>query len=498
MKSLEEYSFNAEGLCSSDLNLLNLIFKDCPEGIVYKDKNMKYKSMNDAFCKIFQIKDPQSFIGKSQADFLSESNKILVNSVNKEVQNEKQAINFIMNLDIDGKENKILNITSAPIFKDNDFLGIISITKDITQEESIKEKFVLKHFQLKLLLENIPMLIYMQDTNLNYIAGTKPTKNFVKEGYDAFSNIHINRDKTILEEENEAISAIKNNKTIIKEKEVTDFKEASHWYKVYKVPINDIKGNVTGLITLANNIDAEKQLQNQRETFVASLGHDLKNPTLAQIRGLELLLKGNFGEITKEQRELLEMVLDSCRYMNGMLSSLLATYRNYEGSLNFSFEDFNMKDLIMECVSEMIYVAKDKNVNIIIEDLMSNYTVQGDRVQIKRVVMNLLSNGIKYAFKDTDLNLLIKSENNTINFEFKNESPYISEEKQKTIFAQYVSYASAHKELGVGLGLYASKKIIDGHNGELYVKSYKNNHNIFGFKIPARQNFESLDIAVNH
>ena len=106
------------------------------------------------------------------------------------------------------------------------------------------------------------------------------------------------------------------------------------------------------------SIDSERKLQTQRETFVASLGHDLKNPTIAQIRSLELLLKGSFGELSNEQKELLEMVLDSCRYMNGMLATLLATYRNYGGAIKLNFENFSFSELLQECVTEMLYVAK--------------------------------------------------------------------------------------------------------------------------------------------
>ena len=80
-------------------------------------------------------------------------------------------------------------------------------------------------------------------------------------------------------------------------------------------------------------------------------------------------------------------------------------------------------------------------------------------------IMNLLSNAIKYAFKNTDIKLSVYNDNEIIGFEFENKSPYIPENRQKTIFARYVSYAGVHKELGIGLGLYASKKIIESHNG---------------------------------
>lgn len=487
-----EYIKNAE-LCSNDFDasyintILDIIFNKCPEGIAYKDKNLKYMAANDAFYKIFMTNKEET-IGFKQLNGLSEQNIKLVNDVNKNIAEEMRSANYVLNCDIGKKQDKILNISSTPITYGNEFLGIVTIVKDITDEESIKEKFVLKHFQLKSLLENIPMLIYMQDKNLNFIAGTTHSRDFISFGYDVFSDINIDKKEYAKGDDADGLDVIKNNKVYSKERELIDTKGTLHWYKIYKVPITDFNDDVTGIITVIKNIDAEKQLQVQRETFVASIGHDLKNPTIAQIRGLELLLKGNFGEMSSEQRNLIEMVLDSCRYMNGMLSSLLATYRNYGGSTKLNFKNFSLVELVMECVSEMIYVAKDKDVKISVDNASVIEFISGDRVQIKRVIMNLLSNGIKYAFKSTTLKIFLKDCRNFIKFEFENESPYIPTEKQKSIFARYVSYASAHKELGIGLGLYASKKIIDAHNGEIYVKSYEDNRNLFGFKIPVKQN----------
>ena len=67
---------------------------------------------------------------------------------------------------------------------------------------------------------------------------------------------------------------------------------------------------------------------------------------------------------------------------------------------------------------------------------------------------------------------------------------------QKAIFAQYVSYASTHNELGIGLGLYASKKIIEAHSGKIFVHSDKSEHNRFGFRIPVKQKHRNEIIEV--
>lgn len=363
--SLEQYN-----------ELLNIVFKYYPEGIVCKDSDLKYICINKNYCKIFSIQDEQLLLFNCKNKFLSEQNSKLVSDADNEIKKNHYPLSYVLNTD-----NKIINVTSAPIIKNSVFIGIISCIKDITQEEILKEEFVNKHFR------------------------------------------HVN---------------------------------------------------------------AEKQLQAQRETFVASIGHDLKNPTIAQIRGLELLLKGTFGKLDTKQSELLEMILDSCRYMNGMLSSLLTTYRNYGGAIKLNFTDFTMSELVKECVSEMAYVARDKNLNIK-TNLNKFSTVNADRVQVKRVIMNLLSNAIKYAYKNTDLNISVYINSGDTYFEFENKSPYIPPEKQKTIFAKYVSYAGTHKELGIGLGLYASKKIIESHCGKIYVKSFEDETNIFGFKIPIKQ-----------
>ena len=348
-----------------------------------------------------------------------------------------------------------------------------------------KERFFINQKNIEALLENIPKLIYMKDLNGNYITGTKQAQSFVTKGLDNLHNIHLDilrTQKTNLAEDK---FVIENNKTISNEREIYDINGHPHCYQIYKAPINNSKKKVVGIAVMVNNVDKAKLLEAQRETFVASLGHDLKNPTLAQIRAVELLLKGSFGDIPDAQREILEMVLDSCRYMSAMLASLLATYRNERGVVRLNYEKISLEDLVMECISEMIYIAKDKEVGVSIhKEDCTNPTFYGDKVQIKRVIMNLLSNGIKYAFKKSTLHINLYNENNYTCFKFENNSPYIPPDKRESIFAQYVSFAETHKELGIGLGLYASQKIINAHEGEIFVESYEDERSIFGFKIP--------------
>ena len=243
-----------------------------------------------------------------------------------------------------------------------------------------------------------------------------------------------------------------------------------------------------------NNTDKDDLLQKQRETFVASLSHDLKNPTIAQIRAIELILKGKFGRVLPRQREIMEMLLDSCKYMNAMLCSVLTTYRNEGGTINLKSEKVSISDLAAECTDEMVYLAKDKEINIMLTNSAENEYVWGDTVQLRRVIMNLLSNGIKYAYPKTELKIRVYNEKNYTCFMFENKSPYLTPERKTKIFARYISYSKTHN--GIGLGLYASKKIVEAHGGTMFVESYEDERNIFGFKIPNDESLKDVSRSV--
>ena len=190
MKFLKDSAYEKLDDYSCCYPLFDIIFRECPDGIVYKDKNLNYISANPAFCTFFGIKNFSNIAGKKDLPFLSEKNKKIVNDINKDVADTMQPINYMLSVNLKGKHS-ILNVTTTPIIIKNKFEGNVSIIKDITQEEFLKEQFVQKHCKLKSFLENIPMLIYMHDKNLNYITGTKNSLDFLTRGHDTKKNITI-------------------------------------------------------------------------------------------------------------------------------------------------------------------------------------------------------------------------------------------------------------------------------------------------------------------
>lgn len=231
-------------------------------------------------------------------------------------------------------------------------------------------------------------------------------------------------------------------------------------------------------------INTISSIEEQREDFLLSLTHDLKNPTIAQINSLKFLLDGHLGEIPNKQKEVLDLLLHSCLYTKSLLSTFVSTYKENDGEIVFNYEKTSLLDITKESIAEIYYLAENKNNKINFYSHRANILIDLDRIQIKRVIMNLLSNAIKYAFNNTDINIFVYRKDNNLHFEFRNESPYISKEDQKHLYNKFVSFAKNYKKIGTGIGLYSAKKIISAHKGEMYVISKENNTNIFGFYIP--------------
>ena len=190
------------------------------------------------------------------------------------------------------------------------------------------------------------------------------------------------------------------------------------------------------------------------------------------------------GPLNNEQKELLTLTKDSCNFMFEMLSTLLSTYKYENGDYTLNCERCNIISLAEESINELEAMLKEKSVTIHISTKGDQFNTECDRMQIKRVLTNILGNAISYAYDNTRIDVSIRQDENGISFEAKNESAYINPETMNNLFKKYVSHAAKFNKVGVGLGLYLSKQIIDAHNGDIYAKSFEDNHNIFGFILP--------------
>ena len=220
----------------------------------------------------------------------------------------------------------------------------------------------------------------------------------------------------------------------------------------------------------------------------------MKTPTIAQIRALDLFLNEAFGAISEEQKLMLEQIKHSCQYMYDLIFTILDTYIYDNGLTKINPVKFNMQDLINETIRGLSNLLSERNQKLRINvDLVSSNIV-ADKLQLKRVIINLFSNAITHGFKNSEIEVFVGENDENMKFEIKNKSEYIAEGQMKEIFEKY-----KHKEnsksmkTSTGLGLYLSKQIIDAHNGRMYAHSDEDQNYVFGFEIPKNTSLIELN-----
>ena len=239
-----------------------------------------------------------------------------------------------------------------------------------------------------------------------------------------------------------------------------------------------------GYVMVLRDVTAKREIEIQKETFVATLTHDLKTPVRAQTKALELLLNNRFGQVNEAQKEILTETLNSNKYMAGMLDNLLSTYKYENGNVVIKKQDTDVNNLIKSCYNELKHLAENKKHQVkfnFSEDRLNAFL---DPIEIKRVFLNLISNAINYTDEKGEIIISTgKRENNSI-ISFADNGRGISLEEKSRLFSKFTSYSKRFRQVGTGLGLYLSKKIIESHGGTISLESEEGKGSCFTVSIP--------------
>lgn len=468
-------------------HLLDAIFEYCEDIITVKDLDLKYIAYNKAFIKsIVKGNEKTPIIGKSIDEVFpnNECAQVVINNVQKAIS-ELETNCYTFRHKIHGV-NKIIKQTTTPIVRDGIVFGVLSVSRDVTREENLKTRLLEKNYQLNTLLENLPLLVYMKDKNRNLVVANNESRNFVLNGIDSYSDgVEIDMKDALPEVENEDNYVLQNKKYLQKEKVVKGSDGKQHWYKIHKAPILTSNNEINGLVAIAKNIDADKKLEHQRDLFLATLSHDLKNPLQAQISSLEMLYREYYGKIDEGHQEVMALIIESAKYMKDMLCTLLKTCKQNNGIIQLVYSRFDILSLMTKSIREVRDLGKIKNVEIRFNSKLTEdeKLMYADENQLRRVISNMLNNAINYAFENSVVDISIKLENGFYVFDFKNESEEISESLKVNIFDKYVCGNPLESNSGVGLGLYFCRRILEAHDGTISLDNI-GTKNTFSIKIP--------------
>jgi len=224
-----------------------------------------------------------------------------------------------------------------------------------------------------------------------------------------------------------------------------------------------------------------KKIYQERNKLINILNHDIKTPILAQIQALELILKNENSDFNKN--EILNEILNSNYFLYEIISNtiFLTTFENEKPKLHFENIDFINE--IKDACKTINNFAKNKQQNIIFKsDNIKNIHLNADKQYIKKILLNILSSSISFGFENSDIEINLEENNDTISFYAKNKSIYMTKEKINSLLKDKKNLYDFN-QLGMNLNLNIANKLINAHNWDIIADSQKDNSSVFGFVI---------------
>src|SRR6266498_3797700 len=207
----------------------------------------------------------------------------------------------------------------------------------------------------------------------------------------------------------------------------------------------------------------------QQSDLIAEFVHELRTPLASLSTATYLLLR---PEMSREQRDqIVNNIHNETLRLNSLASSFLDLARLESGRVQFRKTRFSVADLLYECRDVMMTKAQETNIQIRIDVPNDMPLLEADRDKVKQVILNLISNAIKYNRTNGSV-IITGNFNEEIFVTVQDTGIGIPEESIPHLFEKFYRVREHEgKASGTGLGLSISKQIIQGHNGRIEVKS---------------------------
>ena len=282
----------------------------------------------------------------------------------------------------------------------------------------------------------------------------------------------------------------------------------------YSTPIRE-SGQLVGAVVTFKDITARKETEKEliiakdeaekanraKSQFLSQMSHELRTP-LNAILGFSQLMETNPMEpLTDAQSQGVGEILKAGRHLLDLINEILDMARIEAGNLSLSIEDINLNDLVEELLTLSLPLAKGKNIDLYnYVSLEGDIYVRADRVRLKQVLLNLMSNAIKYNNPNGSVKLdAVEKEDGTVEVSVSDTGVGISQERMGELFQPFNRLGTEHSEIeGTGIGLTISKQLVECMDGSIRVTSKPAEGSVFALALPkGTQELASEDLFLS-
>lgn len=224
-----------------------------------------------------------------------------------------------------------------------------------------------------------------------------------------------------------------------------------------------------------------------KSEFVSIASHELLTPISAMEGYLSMILDEGIGKVDDQARDYLSKVYLSSKRLSQLVKDLLSVSRIESGKMTINLQAVDMDKMVRDTIDQLRFVAKNKGLTIIYESPKPSLPfVKADPDRVMQVIVNLVSNAIKYTPSGSVTINIVKLHTPEIRVDVKDTGLGMSKEQRSHLFERFyrVSTPETVGIIGTGLGLYITKSILERMNGTISVQSAVHKGTTFSITLP--------------
>jgi PAS domain S-box-containing protein len=389
------------------------------------------------------------------------------------------------------KDGKWVWIMLTAIFSDKSHFDHVAIVIDVSDLKHTREALEDRERRLRLLTESIPQIVWtarsdglIEEVNRNWyiFTGLPPEKG---QGNEWTAVVHPDDREKNMEAWKHAIRI---GDVFTFEHRIRRYDGVYRWFLTRAQPLRDPNGNIVQWFGTSTDIDEQKRTQHAlererelREQFVNTLSHDLRNPLSAARTSAQLIAR--YPDKLDRTMMLASRIMEYLTRADQMIEDLLDANRIRAGKgLPIEPEECDLVRITEKVRDETNSIYGDR-VRIEATPPIKGYW---SAKNLQRLLENLITNAIKYGFRDTPVTVRIKEQGESVELSVHNFGNAISPGDQKHLFDPFMRTRNAllDRKKGWGLGLTLVRGVTEAHGGRISVKSNPEEGTTFTMTLP--------------
>ncbi len=230
----------------------------------------------------------------------------------------------------------------------------------------------------------------------------------------------------------------------------------------------------------------QKKISKIKTDFINNMTHEFKTPIATINLALDAIKNPKIINDESKVKRYVQMIRDENKRMHGQVESVLRISKLEKKEIDFSKEKVDMLEVLEDAIEHISLLVNDKKGSLLTDFKVISSEVYGNEHHLVNVVVNMLENSVKYCKDVPKIEVTAENTNKYFIFKIKDEGIGMSKQTQKHAFDKFYreETGNIHNVKGHGLGLSYVKKIIENHEGEIYIDSEKGKGSTFTVKLP--------------